>query len=134
MAYAAPLLARTPPARLLAFAYLGGALRWLCLALLPRAALGFLFQPLHAVSFGLVWLASLELVRRSSEPAALGSGQGLFMAANATGSVFGMLVWGPLYAAQGGRVIYAAATGLALGAAALCYALLCRSREPAVAL
>jgi MFS transporter, PPP family, 3-phenylpropionic acid transporter len=95
-------------------------------ACLPAPEWAFLVQPLHAVSFGLVWLSSLEVVRRSSEAHTLGSAQGLFMAANATGSVFGILAWGPLYAARGGASVFLLAAGVASAATAAGYGLVYR--------
>lgn len=115
--------------RLLVLGYLGGGLRWLLTAALPSAELAFFVQPLHAVSFAVVWLSSLEHVKQSSAPHALGSAQGLLMAANATGSVAGMLTWGPLYSVFGGSAVFLCATGLALAAAGLAYGALYRQRE-----
>jgi PPP family 3-phenylpropionic acid transporter len=118
---AASTLRALRPELLLTVAYGGGALRWFLTSQLVSTALAFFVQPLHALSFGLVWLSSLEYVRSSSEPGTLGSAQGLFMAANACGGVVGMLLWGPLYASRGGASVFALATGGALGAAALAY-------------
>jgi PPP family 3-phenylpropionic acid transporter len=103
------------------------------MSLLPSTYLAFPVQPLHAISFGLVWLSSLEYVRRSSEPHTLGSAQGLFMAANAVGGVLGMLTWGPLYEAHGGAVVFRVASVLSMFAAALAYGSLYRSVRPSVA-
>jgi len=89
-------------------------------------------QPLHAISFALTWTASLEYVRRSSEPHLFGSAQGAFMAANAVGSVVGMLTWGPLYASAGGATVFRVAAALSCGAALLAYAALVRQRALAI--
>lgn len=117
---------------LLLSGYLGGGLRWLLTAALPSAELAFAVQPLHALSFALVWLASLEHLQRTAAPQTFGSAQGWMMAANATGGVIGMLMWGPLYAARGGADVFFAATLLALGAAALAYVALYRRRPTGV--
>jgi len=126
LAAAGSALRALRPELLLVLAYGGGALRWLLTSLLPSTDFAFMVQPLHGVSFGLVWLSSLEYVRRSSEPATLGSAQGSFMAANALGGVLGMLAWGPLYVTYGGSKVFALATVLSLCAAALAYAALYR--------
>jgi PPP family 3-phenylpropionic acid transporter len=126
MAWASAGLRRVSPELLLVCAYAGGALRWLLMSLLSSTAFAFLLQPLHAISFGLVWLSSLEYVRRSSEPQTLGGAQGAFMAANAVGGVLGMLLWGPLYASQGGPLVFLIAAALSIGAAALAYGALYR--------
>lgn len=112
---------------LLVLAYGGGALRWLLTSQLPAPGWAFVTQPLHAISFALVWLTSLEHVCRTSSPETFGTAQGLFMAANATGSVLGMLVWGPLYAAQGGPSVFLWATALGSLAALLAFVWLCRA-------
>jgi PPP family 3-phenylpropionic acid transporter len=125
---AAPLWPRLRPELLLGVAYAGGALRWTCLSLLASTSLAFLLQPLHAVSFGLMWMASLEYVRRVSAPEALGSAQGAFMAANAAGGVLGMLSWGPLYASHGGPFVFRVATLLSLAAAGLMAMVFSRAR------
>jgi PPP family 3-phenylpropionic acid transporter len=111
---AAPLLRSARPERLLVLAYAGGALRWFGMSAMPRLGLAFALQPLHAISFGLVWLSSLEVLRRDAAPSALGGAQGLFMGANAIAATLGMLAFGPLYAAQGGPTVFRLATGLAL--------------------
>lgn len=119
---------------LLVLAYAGGALRWFLTSQLPAPGWGFFTQPLHAVSFALVWLTSLEHVRRTSSPDTFGTAQGLFMAANATGSVLGMLVWGPLYEARGGQSVFLWASALGAMAALLAFVWLFRApRASAVA-
>ncbi len=112
---------------LLVLAYTGGALRWLLTSSLPGPAWAFLTQPLHAVSFGLVWLTSIEHIRRTSSPETFGTAQGVFMAANATGGVLGMLVWGPLYETRGGQTVFLWATALGATAAVLAFVWLHRA-------
>jgi PPP family 3-phenylpropionic acid transporter len=118
-ALAARLLGAARPERLLIASYALGALRWLAMSVLPNAGLAFLLQPLHGVSFGLVFLSSLRLLGQFARPEAAGGAQGLWMAANAVGGTLGILVYGPLYAAQGGRGVFQLATLLALGATLL---------------
>jgi PPP family 3-phenylpropionic acid transporter len=117
--WAAPLFRRARPERLLVLAYGGGALRWFAMSALPRPMLAFWVQPLHAISFGLVWLSSLEVLRRHAEPSVLGGAQGLWMGANAIAGTLGILAFGPLYAALGGAGVFRVATGLALVALVL---------------
>jgi PPP family 3-phenylpropionic acid transporter len=128
LAAAGPLWSRLRPELVLGVAYAGAALRWTCLSLLTSTSLAFLLQPLHAVSFGLMWMASLEYVRRVSAPEALGSAQGAFMAANASGGVLGMLSWGTLYASHGGPFVFRVAALLSLAAAGLMALVFSRSR------
>ncbi|MEY2930930.1 MAG: hypothetical protein RL033_1679, partial [Pseudomonadota bacterium] len=119
LARATRLLQAARPEHLLVASYAIGALRWLGMSVLPSAELGFLLQPLHGISFGLVWISSLEVVRRASGPGALGGAQGAFMAANSAGGTLGILVFGPLYAASGAAGVYQLAALLACGAAVL---------------
>lgn len=128
LAGAGPLWSRVPPELLLAASYAGAALRWACLSVLASTSLAFLLQPLHAVSFGLMWMSSLEYVRRASTPDVLGRAQGAFMAANAAGGVLGMLSWGPLYASWGGSFVFRVAALLSLGAAAVMGVAVSRAR------
>jgi MFS transporter, PPP family, 3-phenylpropionic acid transporter len=113
------LLERQRPEVALGVAYAGAAFRWLCLSWISSTPLAFLLQPLHAVSFGLMWMASLAYVRRVAEPHTLGSAQGAFMAANAAGGVLGMLAWGPLYASHGGAFVFRMAAALSCGSTCL---------------
>jgi PPP family 3-phenylpropionic acid transporter len=124
---AGPLVERIAPHRLLAIAYCAGALRWLLTSRLPGPLWAFPVQALHGVTFGLTWLASLAYVRRAATAQLAGSAQGLFMAAQATGGVLGMLAWGPLYERHGGRIVFTIAGCLAAGAAITALALL---RDP----
>ncbi|MEY4547512.1 MAG: hypothetical protein RL685_3707 [Pseudomonadota bacterium] len=133
LARATRLLQAARPEYLLVVAYAIGALRWLGMSVLPSAELGFLLQPLHGISFGLVWISSLEVVRRASGPGALGGAQGAFMAANSAGGTLGILVFGPLYAASGAAGVYQLAALVACGAAVLAGFALTRPASAAVA-
>jgi PPP family 3-phenylpropionic acid transporter len=126
MAGAGTLFVKRKSEAWLALAYAGGALRWFAIALLPAIEWAFLVQPLHACSFALMWLASVQYVRRWAERGLLGSAQGLMTAAVALGGVGGMLAWGPLYASAGGRVVFVIAGCLALTSAAIAAILLVR--------
>src|SRR6185437_9465266 len=94
MACAEPLLARFSAPGLVLFALIGAAARWVLLATVGSFALLLALQPLHAISFGLWWIASLAYVKGRAPVQALAAAQGLFSAATAVGSVAGMLVWG----------------------------------------
>jgi PPP family 3-phenylpropionic acid transporter len=113
LAAASRLFQSGRPERLLVLSYGVGALRWLAMSALPNTELAFLLQPLHGISFGLVWLSSLEVLRRVAEPSALGGAQGALMAANSIGGTLGILVFGPLYAARGAASVFHLATLLA---------------------
>lgn len=119
MAFAEPLVARFSGPPLIAVALFGGAVRWALLARLRSLPVLLALQPLHALSFGLWWIASLAYVRRRAPGHALATAQGLFSAALAAGSVAGMLAWGAIYQRSGGGAAYRAAAVIALAAAAL---------------
>lgn len=133
LARATRLLRAARAERLLVASYAVGALRWLGMSVLPSAELGFLLQPLHGISFGLVWISSLEVLRRASGPSALGGAQGVFMAANSAGGTLGILVFGPLYAARGAAGVYQLAALAACGAVVLAGLALTRPASAAVA-
>jgi len=131
MALAAPWFGKVHPERWLLLAYALGALRWFAMAFLPSAGFAFLLQPLHGFSFGLVWLSSLEVLKRAAGHHALGGAQGLLMAANAVGGTLGIMAFGPLYAARGGGSVFLLAAILAFAAALLGRINLAQSEWPA---
>jgi PPP family 3-phenylpropionic acid transporter len=126
MAGAAGLFVKRRAELLLVIAYAGGALRWFGIALLPSVGWAYLLQPLHAFSFALMWVASVQYVRRWADQGLLGSSQGLMTAAVASGGVCGMLLWGPVYASLGGRVVFVLAGLLALCSTAVAASTLLR--------
>ncbi len=114
MAFSAPLFARYSSGALFSWALFGTVLRWLLLAATPSLPLALALQPLHAVSFGLTWLSALALIQEQAPPSARATAQGAFSTASALGASSGALLWGSLYEAQGGRVVFLVAAGIAL--------------------
>ena len=108
------LVSRARPERLLGVALAGASVRWALIAVVRDPLVLFALQPLHALSFALVWLASLRFVRERTSREIHGSAQGIFVASHALGSIAGMIAWAPLYGAFGGSAIFAAASGIAL--------------------
>jgi MFS transporter, PPP family, 3-phenylpropionic acid transporter len=106
MVLAAPLMARSAPAVLLLVSLVVGTLRWVVLGVVTDPMLILLLQPLHAVSFALRWLASMQIVRRLGNGGPLGTAQGIHLAAFSVGSVFGTLVCSALYKAVGGHGVF----------------------------
>jgi PPP family 3-phenylpropionic acid transporter len=129
MAYFGVLTQRARPPLLLAIAYAGASLRWLLIAILPGTLPILLLQPLHALSFGVMWVASLAFVKERAPAHMLGTAQGLFTTAVSSGSVLGMLVWGPLYEKRGSAVTFATAAGVSACACALAISLARRGRS-----
>ena len=77
-------------------------------------------QPLHALSFGLLWIAAMAYTKARVPAELLATAQGLFTATLAAGSVLGMLVWGPLYKSASGGAVFASAAVAAGLAVVLC--------------
>ncbi|MFS8069947.1 MAG: MFS transporter [Byssovorax sp.] len=121
MAFATWVFRRFTPPWLLVIAFGGAAVRWTLIASVSSIPALLALQPLHGLSFALMWLASLAYVKESAPRDALATAQGLFSAAVAAGSVLGMPLWGALYRRSGGSVTFgvaafasAAAAGVAL--------------------
>lgn len=127
MAYAAPLLGRWKLTGWFALATLIGAVRWAILGVVEELWILLPLQVLHAATFGLRWLSALEIVRASAGPNTLATAQGLFLAANSTGAVAGMLMWGPLYESAGAQTVFFAASAIGVVATALALS----ARQPA---
>ncbi len=120
MALGGPLFRRVPARSLLAVGLAGASLRWGLVAVVRQPVLLLALQPLHALSFAMVWLASVQWLKARVPAEALATGQSLYVASIAVGSVVGMLLWGPLFAARGGAAVFscaAAAAALACGVA-----------------
>jgi PPP family 3-phenylpropionic acid transporter len=102
MARSAPILLRLGEARALALAMAVASLRWIATAYVTGWAL-LLLQPLHAITFGLYWVAATALMRDYAGPQALAAGQGLLAAVLGTGSVLGNAFAGDILQREGGR-------------------------------
>lgn len=129
MAISPWLLAKFRVEYLLLTALLVGALRWGLLA--SHLELWWLFaaQPLHAITFGLRWVACMQLVQRLSVQGNIATLQGLYVAASAVGGGLGMVLWGSGYDLVGGQRVYWGAAGVSMAAAALVLPLLRSARR-----
>lgn len=123
MAFSGRLIARFSASSLLVAAFLGGALRWILIANVTNVTALLILQPLHALSFAVFWVTSLDLVKRLAPPDVLATAQGLFNAAVGGGAVAFMFVWGALFEARGGRVTFTCAAGVAVCAAFAAFAI-----------
>lgn len=117
MAVSGRLLAAVPASRLLVVAFVGGALRWTLIATVKSVPVLLALQPLHAISFALFWVTSIDHVRRLAPREILATAQGVFNAAVGAGAVTGMFVWGAIFEAHGGATTFACAAGAAACAA-----------------
>jgi PPP family 3-phenylpropionic acid transporter len=118
MACAAPLFRAFSAASLLAFSLGSASLRWAAIAVVRSSAVLLALQPLHALSFGLAWLASVSYVSRRFPSQALGSAQGLLSTAVGAGSVVGMVSWGSVYEHGGSAMVFTGAACLSASACA----------------
>ncbi len=119
MAWSSRLFHSFSALSILAFALACAAVRWVLLAVVRSSALLLFFQPLHAISFGLMWIAAVTYTSRQFPTAFLASAQGLFTTAMGAGSVIGMLIWSPIYLRSGGTFVFAGAACFAVCASAL---------------
>jgi PPP family 3-phenylpropionic acid transporter len=110
---------RSSAPNLLALAFGGAALRWLLIAAVPGRYALLALQPLHAISFALMWVSSLAFLKARAPAHILATAQGLFLAVYNAGGVAGMLLWGPLYRRAGGAFTFGVASVLALVACVL---------------
>ena len=119
MAGATWVFRRFTPPWLLVTAFFGAAVRWTLIASVFSIPALLALQPLHGLSFALMWLASLAYVKESAPRDALATAQGLFSAAVAAGSVLGMPLWGALYRRSGGSVTFGLAAFASAAAASV---------------
>ncbi len=119
MAASSALLRRLGAANLLLLGVAGSAVRWWAISSTDSVAQLLWLQPLHGLSFGAVWVAALELVRRRAPAHIWASAQGLSSAAMATGATAGMLVWGPVYERAGGAALFGFAAIVATAASVM---------------
>ncbi len=108
------ILQGTSPPVALALAQVIAAARWLLTGLIPSPVALLFLQPLHALSFALVWVTSVRFVRDRAPPGALATAQGLFTASFGLGAVTGMLTWGAVYGRAGGSTTFGAAALISL--------------------
>jgi PPP family 3-phenylpropionic acid transporter len=114
------------PASVLAWGLAGSCARWILIATVRSPTVLFCLQPLHAVSFAVVWLALIRFTSRRFPPRLLGTAQGTLSTCMGAGSVLGMIVWGAVFHRLGGAAVFAGAASFA-ACASLCALLVRRS-------
>lgn len=93
----APLLARFGPARLLTIATAASVPRWIGTALVRDPVVLMALQTLHGVSFGVFWIAGVQVMAVRAPAVLAASAQSLFVAASyGLGALVGALVAGEL--------------------------------------
>jgi PPP family 3-phenylpropionic acid transporter len=93
--------------------------RWAVLSQVRSLSVLLLLQPLHALSFALLWMTWLDYVKQNAPSHLLGRAQGMLSTAVSIGAAAGMFVWGPLYASAGASNVFLGATGVAAVASLL---------------
>jgi hypothetical protein len=86
MAVSARTLKTWAPPRLFALGVAAASLRWLLLSSIKSVPWLLVLQPLHALSFGVVWIGAVAHLKQRSRRA-LATAQGLFSSALSLGGV-----------------------------------------------
>jgi len=123
MAVSARMLERVGVERVFALAVATGALRWLLMAHVTTE-LGILaLQPLHGMTFGMLLVSGVTIMRQRATADTVTAAQGLFWAAYAVGGVVGYPLAGRLFERSAATMFHAsAAISLLACACALAYA------------
>jgi PPP family 3-phenylpropionic acid transporter len=114
------LARRFGPIRLIAAGALAAALRWTLTALAPPLQLLFLVQALHALTFGAVFLGSVEFIARATPPRLVNTAMTL-MASTGVGvaTAFATFAGGYLYEWGGPPAMYGLMSAMGLAAFAM---------------
>jgi len=117
MYWAAPFLSRLGPGKLLTVSCLISAGRWAFLSQATSLTLILITQPLHAISFGLMWMSAIGCLKREVGEKGTATAQGLYGSSIAVGAALGLATWGIVYEKFGSETVFLAASGIAtLGA------------------
>jgi len=118
MATSVPLIDRVGPGKTLTFAAIVAIVRWTILSGTPSLTLLLALQPLHAVTFGVMWLSVVSVLKREVGEKGMATGQGMLTTAAALGSTAGYWLWGVTYASSGPTQVFRLASWVALASAA----------------
>ncbi len=121
------LLARFDARRLMVFCTVVAVGRWLILSTAIERAPILFAQTLHAFTFGLWYLSMVKYVQDEAPEALRTSVQSVALTAVGLGMMFGYLLGGSIFEADGGRAVFRTAAVAALCATA-CYGLLAIKR------
>jgi len=106
MAYGVPLFRAFSPASVLALGLVGASVRWILIAATKSPVALLCLQPLHAVSFGVVWLSMVGYTSRRFPSRSLATAQGALSTCLSGGAVVGMVLWGAVFQRFGGAVVF----------------------------
>jgi PPP family 3-phenylpropionic acid transporter len=116
MAVSARVLARLGAAPSFALAAAVSSLRWFLLAQITSPAAIVALQPLHGITFGLLYVAGVTAIRAEADADTATAAQGLFAATFAVGGIVGTASAGSVFEHQGGRLLFKLAAAAAAGA------------------
>ena len=123
-----PLLAALGPGRALVVAALAGVVRWGAAASTASFAVMAVVEPLHGLTFALMHLACMDVIRRTVPANLAATAQAFYgTVALGAGSAVVSLLSGPLYGSLGAPAFWAMA---ALCVCAIPFALLVRRETP----
>ncbi len=117
--FATLLYNRSGPRFMLILSAVSYAARWVVVALSPWTVLTVVVQILHGISFGFFYTSSVMYIRNALPKRMFATGQGLFGATTALGSVLGNILGGLLYESETPRALFLTAAAICLAAAIL---------------
>lgn len=130
MIWAARISDRMGPGKALTLACLVSAGRWLFLSQATDLNLMLALQPLHAISFGLMWVSAIGALKREVGEKGTATAQGMYASAIAFGAMIGITFWSAYYDWFGSERLFLTAACVS-GAAALSASRLIRFSGPA---
>jgi PPP family 3-phenylpropionic acid transporter len=107
------------PGKVLTFACLVSVGRWLFFSQEDSLELILWLQPLHAISFGLMWVSAMGVLKREVGMQGTGTAQGLYASAVAVGATLGLASWGIVFERFGSSRVFTIAAGIMACAALL---------------
>ncbi len=116
--WAARIANKMGPGKALTLACAVSAGRWVFLSQATDLNLMLALQPLHAVSFGLMWVSAIGALKREVGEKGTATAQGMYASSIALGSMIGITVWSPFYETFGSQRLFLTAACVS-GAAAL---------------
>lgn len=129
--WARRILQSIGPGKLLCASCLVSAARWILIADITSISSLVWLQPLHAVSFGLMWASAIGVLKREVGVRGTATAQGLYGSAIAVGGTIGFLSWGPVYEIWGSERVFAVSAAIMTAAALSAVTLIRLPREDA---
>lgn len=113
MFFSARLVSHFGPGKALMLACGIMVLRWALLSSVTSLSAVLLLQPLHAITFGLMWVSAIGVLKRELGEKGTATAHGLFSSSNALGAAAGLSLWGVVYDATSGATVFTMAAVIA---------------------